>query len=219
MTFSPFWCFFCQVLEIRKISLIFATQINVQYQGMENETDDLRRLCREIEQGIGREMRTPRDFDWLSGLIDGRISVRLSPTTLKRTWGYLQNPAHPSQWTMDALAQFAGYKDFASYASADRATLQSNFIVKERIDTEQLPTGSQLRITWLPNRECVEEHQGNGNFVVKSARNTKLAEGDTFTCHLMIQGEPLFLDHVVHKGLASLGFVAGKRDGVTISRV
>ena len=68
-------------------------------------------------------MRTPRDFDWLSGLIDGRISVRISPTTLKRTWSYLKNPSNPSAWTLDALAQFAGYKDFESYTSATNGAL------------------------------------------------------------------------------------------------
>lgn len=162
-------------------------------------------------------MRTPRDFDWLSGLIDGRISVRISPTTLKRTWGYLKNPSNPSAWTLDALAQFAGYKDFESYTSASNSDVQSNFIEKERIDTDQLSTGSRLRITWLPNRECVAEHRGNGNFVVVKTRNTKLHVGDTFVCHLMIQGEPLFLDHVIHDGLAPLGFVAGKRGGVSIT--
>lgn len=184
---------------------------------MEKECDNIGRLCREIEQGIGREMRTPRDFDWLSSLIDGRISVRLSPTTLKRTWGYLRNPAHPSLWTLDALAQFAGYKDFNSYSSASDSATQSNFFEKGRIDTDQLSTGCKLRITWLPKSECVVEHQGRGSFVVTEARNTKLHVGDTFSCHLMFQGEPLFLDHVIHDGLDPLGFIAGKRDGVNIS--
>jgi hypothetical protein len=186
---------------------------------MGKENEKLRQLCLEIERGVGREMRTPRDFDWLSGLIDGRISVRLSPTTLKRTWGYLHNPAHPSQWTLDALAQFAGYKDYQSYEKADSSEIQSNFFEKERIDTDRLPMNCQLRITWLPNRECLVEHLDDGNFKVLTAKNTKLSVGDTFTCHLMIQGEPLYLDHVIHEGHAPVGFIAGKRDGVSITVV
>ena len=187
---------------------------------MEQEAmDAVRRLCREIEQAVGREMKTPRDFDWLSGLIDGRISVRLSPTTLKRTWGYLLNPAHPSVWTLDSLAQFAGYQSFESYASADSSEVQSNFIEKERIDADRLAEGCQLRIVWLPNRELLVEHQGRGHFVVVSAKNTKLSVGDTFSCHLMIQGEPLYLDKVIHGSHAPVGYVAGKRNGVSITEV
>lgn len=177
----------------------------------------IEKLCNEIEAGLGRPIKSPRDFDWLSGLIFGRIAVRLSPTTLKRTWGYLRNPANPSRWTLDALAQFAGYTSYEAYCSAGNTDAQSNFMSKDRIDTDMLPVGKIVRLTWLPDRMCHVRHEGNGRFTIVSAKNSKLSVGDTFTCHLMIQGEPLYLDELRHEGLAPTGYVAGKIDGVTIA--
>ncbi len=181
-----------------------------------NETEKIRMLCEEIENEVGRQMRSPRDFDWLAGIINCRVAVRLSPTTLKRTWGYLCNPAAPSRWTMDTLAQFAGYKDFVSYLCQADAEVQSGFLEKERIKADSLVAGQRLRIGWLLGRVCVVEYLGNGRFVVCEAKHTKLHVGDRFTCHLMIQGEPLYLDQLIHDGMEPVSYVAGKKDGVRI---
>lgn len=117
---------------------------------------------------------------------------------------------------MDTLAQFAGYKDFVSYLCQADAEVQSGFLEKERIKADSLVAGQRLRIGWLLGRVCVVEYLGNGRFVVCEAKHTKLHVGDRFTCHLMIQGEPLYLDQLIHDGMEPVSYVAGKKDGVRI---
>ena len=67
------------------------------------------RLCRAVEADLGRAMRTPKDFDFLSEQILERVHQHLSATTLKRLWGYLPGDTQPRQTTLDILAQFEGF--------------------------------------------------------------------------------------------------------------
>ena len=43
----------------------------------------------DIEQSVKRKIRTPYDFEFLSGVIWERLHENISPTTLKRLWGYI----------------------------------------------------------------------------------------------------------------------------------
>ena len=50
-------------------------------------------------------MRTPKDFDFLAESIFEKLHQRISPTTLKRLWGYLHDTSStPRQSTLDTLA-------------------------------------------------------------------------------------------------------------------
>ncbi len=174
------------------------------------------RLAREIEKAAGRTVKTPRDFDWLSGKIFERTHERISPTTLKRLFGYLAEQVAPRSYTLDVLARFTGYRDYAAFNSNDGGgEPQSNIITGEKLTSEGLDAGRTLRLTWPPGRLCTVRHEGKGRFRVIQAENTKLCVGDTFTCHLFIQHEPLFIDNLLHCGGKPTGYVAGRRDGVT----
>ena len=48
-------------------------------------------LKQEVERVVGHELREARDYEVLSQLILKKTRERLSPTTLKRLWGYLKN--------------------------------------------------------------------------------------------------------------------------------
>ena len=56
---------------------------------MNNESAEIIELKKKIEESVEPVMHTPADFDFLSGAIWERIREYISPTTLKRTWGYL----------------------------------------------------------------------------------------------------------------------------------
>jgi hypothetical protein len=62
-------------------------------------------------------MRTPKDFDFLSEQIFVKLHETVSPTTLKRLWGYLQEQSVPRQSTLDVLAQFVDFKDWDAFCS------------------------------------------------------------------------------------------------------
>lgn len=177
-------------------------------------------LKQEVERTFGRQLTEARDFEQLSHLLLSHTRERLSPTTLKRFWGYLKNEEVQTRLhTLDVLARFVGYKGYEDFcAQAERLDeVQSGIRIEERVSTEGMRLGQRLVITWRPDRRIVIRHLGGSRFEIMEAQNTKLCVGDTFRCHLMIQHEPLYLDGLVHQGLPETAYVAGQRDGVVIS--
>ena len=86
---------------------------------MEQERNEqaLASLRELIETAVDRKMRTPKDFDFLSEQIFDKLHETVSPTTLKRLWGYLQEQSVPRQSTLDVLAQFVDFKDWDAFCS------------------------------------------------------------------------------------------------------
>ena len=176
-------------------------------------------LKKEVERVMGHELREARDFEELSQLLLKGTRERLSPTTLKRLWGYLKNEnVQTRPHTLDVLARFVGYKSFDDFCenACDTAELQSGITATEHVSTSELKWGQKLVIRWLPDRRIVVKHQGDGHFIVMESKHSKLNVGDTFVCHLMLQHEPLYLDQLVHEGMPPTAYVAGQRNGVTI---
>jgi len=176
-------------------------------------------LKKEVEHVVGHELREARDFEELSQLLLKGTRERLSPTTLKRFWGYLKNEnVQTRPHTLDVLVRFVGYKSYEDFYenASDTAEPQSGITATERVSASELRWGQKLVIRWLPDRRIVVKHQGDGHFVVLEAEHTKLNVGDTFVCHLMLQREPLYLDQLVHDNMPPTTYVAGQRNGVTI---
>ena len=176
-------------------------------------------LKREVERVVGRELREARDFEVLSRMVLRSTRESLSPTTLKRLWGYLKNEeVQTRRHTLDVLARFSGYRsyeDFCAY-EGNKDDVQSDICMEERVNTETMRLGQRLVITWLPDRRIVVRHLGGSRFEILDVENSKLCVGDTFRCHLMIQHEPLYLDDLIHQGLPPTAYVAGRRDGVMV---
>ena len=176
-------------------------------------------LKQEVERMMGRQLKEARDFEELSDLIISHTHERLSPTTLKRLWGYLKNEEVETRpHTMDVLARLVGFHDYEDFSSrADGLDeVQSGILSGEGITTEGMVRGQRLVITGRPDRRIVVRHLGDSRFEIVEAENTKLNVGDTFRCHLMIQHEPLYLDELIHQGLPPTAYVAGRRDGVVV---
>lgn len=163
-------------------------------------------------------MKTPRDFDRLSEMVFGRTRERVSTSTLKRLWGYVDNGVRPRAFTLDVLARFAGYESYDAFVKRNGKP-ESNIVLERRLAVDGLTVGARLKFTWLPDRMCVVEHRGGGRFVVLSVENAKLSVGDTFTCHLMIEHEPLFIDNLVHSGGEPTAYVAGREHGVSFELI
>lgn len=177
-------------------------------------------LKREVERVVGHELREARDFEELSNLIIKGTRERLSPTTLKRLWGYLPHEeVQTRRHTLDVLARLTGFQDYEDFcARADGLDeVQSGILSESSVTTEGMGRGQRLVITWRPDRRIVVKHLGDSRFEIIEAENTKLCVGDTFRCHLMIQHEPLYLDDVVHLGQLAMTYVAGQRDGVFVT--
>ena len=176
-------------------------------------------LKQEVEWILGHKLSKAADFEQLSHLLLSHTRERLSPTTLKRFWGYLKKEEVETRpHTLDVLARFVGYRDYEVFCdqTENKDEVQSGIKTEERVTAEDLRRGQRLVITWRPDRRIVVRHKEYGHFEIVEAKNTKLSVGDTFRCHLMIQHEPLYLDDVVHQGMPPMAYVAGQRDGVVV---
>lgn len=79
----------------------------------------LTRLRKEVEAEVGRRMKTPKDFEYLSALILERQHEAVSVSTLKRLWGYIQASSNPRSSTLDVLVRFVGGTDWDTYCKEE----------------------------------------------------------------------------------------------------
>ncbi len=179
--------------------------------------EDYKPLLLAVENAYGKLPKVRQDFELLSHHIFSRTHCCISPTTLKRLFGYLNEPVVPQAGTLHTLAKYAGYIDYEAFLQSTKGgteEVQSNFIESLQISSDTLPADTRLRLTWLPDRVCVVRHLGEARFEVEEAVNTKLCVGDTFCCRLFIAHSPLYLDHLDHCGSSLCSYVCGKKDGV-----
>ena len=86
------------------------------------------KLIKIVEARIGRKIQTPKDFEFLSEQIFDSLHQHISPTTLKRLWGYLPEPSEPRLSTLNLLSKFADYdswETFCKQSQEDVFTVQA----------------------------------------------------------------------------------------------
>ena len=184
--------------------------------------EDIAKLREAVERTLGRSMRTPKDFEQLSGAIHGRLGVMLSRNTLRRLWGNMQDVEQPRRTTLDFVARFLGYTDMDAFIAQEGKELTdtSNPVMSRKIHVgTELRKGDRLRLTWLPDRVCDVEYNGSLHFSVTASENTKLKAGDTFLCGLVIEGEPLYLDELQRDNEPGVSYVCGKKGGVRFEKI
>ncbi len=177
--------------------------------------NDQHPICKSVERMLHQEIRTPKDFTFLRDQIYARTRVILSDTTLKRVWGYVNYDHAPSLRTLNTLAQFLGFQDYKQFSEQSPDEAPSDIVISNYIDVdEDLTEGDELTLYWLPDRECHLRYLGNNRFIVTASANTRLREGDTFSCHFIIEGEPLYLSQLHQGERPAVNYVCGKQGGV-----
>ena len=173
-----------------------------------------RPLCLAIERTVGKEIRTPQDFVWLADEIKRLQHQTIGVNTLKRLWGYYaEGTTETRMGTLDVLANLVGFNDYPTFCKQDNAE-NSNFLVNRHLDSKTLPEGLRIHITWQPDRDCTIRYLGKSRFVVEDIVNSKLSVGDTFECVLLIDGEPLYLNNLVHDGNPPVAYQIGSNSGI-----
>lgn len=81
----------------------------------------LAQLREAMEKVVDRKMKTPKDFDFLSGCIFDMLHQNISATTLKRIWGYLAEPVVPRLSTLNLLAQFVGVESWEAFCQQSQS--------------------------------------------------------------------------------------------------
>ena len=178
-------------------------------------------LRRDIESEVKRLVRTPYDFEFLAGVIWERLHENISPTTLKRLWGYIEGADTTRRSTLCLLSQFLGFADWETYLAAlqQRSDAESDTFSGEGVHTDRLAEGDRVEVAWLPNRRCVFRYEGGLHFLVEYAENSKLRAGDRFDCGCFLIGQPMYLDNLRRGSDAPVSYVAGSRNGLVSATI
>lgn len=174
------------------------------------------RMISQVEEAASVRVSVPKDYDLLSEKIFARTGQYLSPTTLKRLWGYINDGVKPSATTLTILARFLGYRDCQHFLESNDMEKESDPVMSRRVDVNtELRPGDSLVLTWLPDRVCRVEYAGNLKFTVVESTNTRLQPDDTFCCGLFIEGEPLYIDNLFQAdSRMPVAYVCGKKNGI-----
>ena len=185
---------------------------------MNKNCPEILQLRRDIEISVQRNINSPADFEFLSGVIWERTKTNISTSTLKRLWGYIDGADNTRQCTLELLSKTLGYKSWKEYTEhlAETNPDQSDFLTNSpHICSDDLSVGDTIELKWMPNRTCIIRYTGKYKFIIDKAENTKLSEGDSFCCRFFIVGQPLYIDNLIHNNEMPTAYVIGKRDGLT----
>lgn len=187
---------------------------------MNKYSPEIATLRMDVEHEVKRKIRTPYDFEFLAGVVWERLHENISPTTLKRLWGYIDGADTTRRTTLCLLSRFLGYEDWEAYLAslATRTDVESEAFAGEGLNIDDLQAGECVEVTWLPNRRCVFRYEGDAHFVVTEAENAKLHVGDRFEAACFIIGKPLYIDRLVRGDEPPTAYVAGAKNGLLTAR-
>lgn len=189
---------------------------------MNKYSPEIATLRMDIEREVKRKIRTPYDFEFLAGVVWERLHENISPTTLKRLWGYIDGADVTRRSTLCLLSRFLGFADWEAYQAslAMRTDIESEDFEGEGVHINDLQKGDRVEVTWLPNRRCVFRYEGDAHFTVVEAENAKLQVGDTFDAACFIIGKPMYLDNLKSQmsndklQMTNVSYVAGSKNGL-----
>lgn len=184
-----------------------------------NHSEEISALKAHLEEMIGTKITTPKEFDRLGGFIQARTSEYISSTTLKRIWGYIDEPLQTRSTTLNILAKAVGYKSWEDFLSRNEGqTSESKISSSPSFGSsinvmEDLEPGETIMLYWNPGRECLVKYLGGLSFEVVESKKTRLQPGDTFDCHLILSGHPLYLSKLVQNDQPPIAYICGKIHG------
>ena len=120
----------------------------------EKNSDELftERLKEYTENVAGFRMCTPKDFDTLAQYVFNETGSLLSPTTLKRLWGYLREKEQqtPRLTTLNILSRYIGYIDYATFCKYQQtgSECESDFLTNNCLQTKSLIKGDLVKLMW-----------------------------------------------------------------------
>lgn len=174
-------------------------------------------IIEKIESKHGKKLLYSSDCDSLSEHIREVTGERLSIATLKRMCGFTSQTVAPRRSSLDILAAYLGYSDYATMAKimGFDSTIISDFAEADEIIASDIDAGTQIQITYQPDRMLVLSYLGESKFIVNEAYNTKIQKGDTLKITHFVHGMELFVSEVIRADQNLGMYVAAKAGGLT----
>ncbi len=171
-------------------------------------------LKNRIELKFGKAIRYPKDCEALSIDINKVCDEKISATTLKRVFGLVETVKKPRLFTLDVLAQYAGFSSWDTAVHNIELHDGSSFEGDALLLTSTLDKGKEIKIAYSPDRELVVEYLQHNNFVVKNSSKSKLLPNDIIIVHRFEVGYPLVCEKVIRNSKELGKFIGGKEGGI-----
>lgn len=179
-------------------------------------------LRSEVENVVNRRIVSPADFDFLSAAILRAVKQPISPTTLKRIWGYVKDVGSSynlERFTLCVLSVFIGYRDIEEFIenyNAEDITTQSGNYFGETVKANEISDHAFVELRWPPDRLCILSRKCGNEFDVVRSINAKLHSGDVVEFTSLTQNAPAYFSKVLCRGSdIPHTYVAGTRTGIT----
>ena len=176
------------------------------------------RLKYAVELRMGHKLCIHSDFTKLSNLIFEQEKELISPTTLKRMWGYIkQERPTPQTRTLNTLAKFVGHSDWKFFCNyqEEQDSYSSELVRQDALHSFTLKSQEKVEVCWYPERRIVLKHEDGNLFTVVESINSKLLPGMTVHCERFVKSEPLWLKDVKGDGITeACDYLCGKINGI-----
>lgn len=166
-----------------------------------------------IERRFGRTVLCSADCKCLRKSIIERTGVAIGETSVKRMFGFADDPTEIRRSTYDILAMYLGYKSLRDMERDMGDTFDiSSFSPVKEIDVHGLAPGVRVRITYDPMRVVEMTYLRDCRFRVDRSEKCKLEEDDIVTITHLTMGFDLIVRNVERAGY-SIGEYHGAKDG------
>lgn len=179
---------------------------------MANENEILKR----IREKAGISMTKSVDFEILAQAIKDSTNESLGVNTLKRLFGFKTEKAVPRLSTMDIIAQYLGCQDYETLIKelGDDADI-SMFTPIDSLEVSDLEKGTQVRISYDPNRVFFLTYIGDRKFIVNEVEGSKnILKGDILNITQLSVGHRLVVVNVNRNGEDLGSYEAAKYKGL-----
>lgn len=182
---------------------------------------EIEELKSRVEKKYGRLLSTTTDFDEFSVVLKRIQGETVSPSTLKRIWGYVNDTHKTRKFTLDILARYIGYENFDQFVTwlKTNTRYNSSFFNACQLTSGEMECGQMVEIGWSPNRLLTLKYLGDSVFEVMASRNSKLIPGDRFVTGCFIMHQPLLVPFIVRGGENTKPFIAGRNGGLNVIRI
>lgn len=179
---------------------------------MANENEILKRL----REKIGLDMTRSADFEVLAQAIKDTTSETLGINTLKRLFGFKTDKVVPRLSTMDIIAQYLGSSDYEALIKVigEDADI-SIFTLVDCLEVQDLEGGTQVRISYDPNRVLFLTYIGDFEFIVNEVEGSRnICKGDLLTVTQLAVGHRFVVAHVKRDGVDLGAYESAKFKGL-----
>jgi hypothetical protein len=167
-----------------------------------------------IEMRFGKSIRYSKDCETLAASISKHCGEKISATTMMRLFGLMKTDSKPRLYTLDLVAQFAGFDSWEAAIKDDYLSEQSSIDQINSLIISSLAIQQKIHITYSPDRMLKLAYLGSMDFEVKEVQNSKLQVGDIIKVLRLECSFPFVCENVTRQGKDLGKYVGGKEGGV-----